>query len=248
LAACQSGACQPQDVAVVAYIMSAIDRRTGECVRHYQTIADGCGMGRGSVGRSIKRLVDAGIIERSARFARNRAQIATAFTIGTKITDDIARRPRPVSGTPPSHERDTKWLSHRSLNPVGSGPAKVARQREVEADWGAHADWLTMAGQYAKRWGYGADGLAQTDIDRWRREKGEQAILKAINTARATGLHGERLCDFLENTWPMRSGGKSDDRDETAKQAGGAAPPPGGNLAEDGRRARRDGGRMRATG
>ena len=54
--------CLPQDVAVVAYIVDTIDRATGECIRHYATIGKGCGMSRSAVGRSIKRLVDAGII------------------------------------------------------------------------------------------------------------------------------------------------------------------------------------------
>ncbi|MHA1537412.1 MAG: winged helix-turn-helix transcriptional regulator [Alphaproteobacteria bacterium] len=252
LRACQAGDCQPQDVAVVAYIVSAIDRSTGECARHYATIADGCGMSRSAVGRSIKRLVDAGVIERARRFARNKAQIATAFTIGGPILDAIAQRtsrpPRAIGGTPPSHQRDAKLSSRDSLYPDGRGPAKVARQGEEEADWRVHADWLVGAGQYAKRWGYGAEALARDDLDRWRREKGDKAILKAIARAGCSGLHGERLWDFLENTWPMRNGGDYGDRREGTEQAGGQATAPGCDDAQDGRRAGLDGGRSRAAG
>ena len=249
LAACQAGDCQPQDVAVVAYIVSAIDRSTGVCARHYATIADGCGMSRSAVGRSIKRLVDAGVVERAARFARNRAQIATAFKIASTITKAIAtRNPRPASGTPPSHQRDTKLSSRCSQYPDGRRPSKVARQGEGEADWRMHADWLAEAGQYARLWGYGAEALARDDLDRWRREKGDRAMLKAIATAKALGLHGERLHDFLENTWPMRKGDNSDDRDEATKPDSGATAPPRCDTAQDGGRAGYDGGRYRATG
>lgn len=67
LAACQAGDCHPQDVAVVAYIMSAVDQRTGDCALPYDAIAARIGISRRTVRRAIKRLVCAGVIEPPGR-------------------------------------------------------------------------------------------------------------------------------------------------------------------------------------
>ncbi len=216
LKACERGDCQPQDVAVAAYLVSNIDRATGECARHYETIATGCGMSRSAAGRSIKRLVDAGVIERAPRFARNRGQIATAFKIGAHILEGILERssgrPRPTGRTRPSHKRDTNGSSSRiSQFPIGV-PGQPAKPES--ADWEHTAEWLYKAGQYRKH-GFGADSLARDDLDRWRKEKGDVAMLKAIATAQAKRLYGDLLLDFLENTWPAK-GRKSNVRPHVA--------------------------------
>lgn len=205
--------CKPQDVAVVAYLMSNMDRATGACTRHYETIANGCGMSRSAVGRSLKRLQEAKVIERRARFARNRAQIATAFEIGEPVTTDIARRnlapPRPTCGTPPSHQRDGNGPSPDLLNPVG-GPANRRQCNKAQAppalDWDEAAGWLAQAGRYREQYGFGAERCAVDDLDQWRAEKGDAAMAKAIITAREKCLHGERLIDFLEKTYPRQRG------------------------------------------
>lgn len=197
--ACQRGECQPQDAMILWSILTGIDRETGECTRHYETIGARCGMSRSAAGRSIKRLVDAGIIERKARAARNRGQIATAFTVAG----------RPARGTPPSRIRDAhKGISQGLLYPMEgrpiAGKASMGAPPGPEPDWNELADWLAEAGQYRKQWGTGAEELAVEDLQRWRGDKGDRAILRAINTARDRGLFGPNLIDFLEKTYPGR--------------------------------------------
>ena len=51
-----AGDLQPQDMAVLWYIASSLDRQTGEAIRRYQTIADGCGMSRATAVRAMARL------------------------------------------------------------------------------------------------------------------------------------------------------------------------------------------------
>lgn len=194
--------CKPQDVAVVAHVVSSIDRATGYCTQHYQTIADGCGMSRSAAGRSIKRLVDAGIIERAPRHARNGAQISTAFT--------ISRHPK--QGTPPSQERHAYFgSSHDSLNPGRPSKnrdraTKPERPQGSEFDWSEAREWLRKTVNYPELFGDGAGYMASDDLVRWRGKCGDRAVIKAIENARANGLKGGRLLDFMENTWPSRSG------------------------------------------
>ena len=40
--------------------------------------------------------------------------------------------------------------------------------------------------------------------DRLRREKGDRALLRAIENAKSKRLYGEPLIDFLERSFPMR--------------------------------------------
>ena len=270
------GDCQPQDVAVAAYLVSNIDRATGECARHYETIAKGCGMSRSAAGRSIKRLVDAGVIERAARFARNRGQIATAFKIGTDIFDDIARRSnrpsRPAGGTPPSHERDTNSPSRHLQYPDGerdqyqfAGKSKKPshppdddgqlkdRLRQIgvewsERDWGDDKEWLAENGPYAS-YGYGHEQLAIDDLERWRCEKGDHAIGKAIDFAREKHMYGEVLIDYLEKTWPAKGRKAHAYRHTEGNHEGGAAAKASrGAATQDGGRVGDHGGPARAAG
>lgn len=212
LAACRSGDCQPQDVAVVAYIVSSIDRDTGDCTRHYATIGEACGMSRSAAGRSIKRLVDAGIIERAPRQARNGAQICTAFT--------IARRP--TSGTPSSHQRDSYKDSSRFLQyPVvgqeekrSSGVTKKAKRPSPATDWGAWQDWLADQVNYPKHWSDGRRSDARGDLEQLREAmrkamgddeaKGDVEALQALETAKRHGWYGPKLRTILLEWTPAK--------------------------------------------
>jgi len=215
LEACRNGDCQPQDVAVVAYICSSIDRATGDCTRHYATIGEKCGMSRSAAGRSIKRLVDAGIIERAPQQARNGGQISTAFTIA----------PRPTSGTPPSHQRDAHKDSSRSLQFPDGGPSENDRvegkperppaaarlskrefTHDLPADWGDVEEWLWQQVGYGKLYSDASRSDAAIELRHLRQNIGDQALASAIARAKTLRLYGRPLLDFLENTRPSRRG------------------------------------------
>ena len=79
----EDGKLLPQDRAVLWYIASSLDRQTGEAIRRYQTIAEGCGMSRASVVRAMARLKAAGVIEIRERYFRGRrGKVATAYRLG----------------------------------------------------------------------------------------------------------------------------------------------------------------------
>jgi DNA-binding transcriptional ArsR family regulator len=225
-----AGDLQPQDMAVLWYIASSLDRQTGEAIRRYQTIADGCGMSRATAVRAMARLKDAGVIEIKARYFRNqRGKMATAYRLGAlppprraTAADEAQIGAQVNRGS--VHECTGNGASHDFHIPVGGPSQRASNSTEPDdgVDWGEIESWLSDAGQYVKRWGFGAEGLAKEDLDRWRREKGERAITRAIANARAKRLYGEVLIDFLEKTYASGAGRPRPNRPRTAR--GGLRP------------------------
>lgn len=209
---CAAGDLVPADMAVLWFICTNMDNESGQAVRLYSTIAAGCGMSRSAVGRSLKRLKDAGVVEVTPRKARHCGQVASAFRLSAEA---VAAKARPADagaetdpgvphvGRPPSPERDGHISTSHLLSFPNGRPRQSACKPEV--DWMETQDWLAEAGKYHERWGYGSRDLAVSDLDRWRSQKGDARILKAIETARAKGLYGAVLIDFLEKTWLRRS-------------------------------------------
>jgi DNA-binding transcriptional MocR family regulator len=189
------GDLKPQDMAVLWCLASAIDRQTGECVRRYGTIAEACGVSRATIVRAIARLKAADVIEiRERYFGTRRGKVATAFRLGglsqAQASSQLNRGSvHQCTGNSPS----------RVFHIPDGGPGQQNWSQAV--DWSELETWLAKAGRYAARWGYGAEGLAAEDLQRLRQEKGDTRLLRAIEIAKAKGLFGEVLCDFLENTW-----------------------------------------------
>ena len=213
------GELQPQDMAVLWYIASSLDRQTGEAIRRYQTIAEGCGMSRARAVRAMARLKAAGVIEIRERYFRNRrGKVATAYRRGAAPPPGVqTTTPRgaihDTSGAQVGsqvnrgsvHECTGNSPSHDFHNPVG-GPDQLANDASGTAGdpvtWSDIAAWLHRAGCYAQQWGHGSEDLAKQDLDRWRREKGDRAVLRAVELAQEIGLPRNPLLDFLENTYP----------------------------------------------
>ena len=197
LQCCELGQCKPADVAVVAYLASHMDNETGECVRKYQTIAKGCGMGRSALIHSLKRLEDAKVIRRQERYGGRIGRRAYGYHLG-ELPDQA-----PQTGTHASEIR-TSEVRNPNLQVVSSqhsldSPGDQSSSQNV--DWDKHADWLAEVGQYGKRYGFGGEAGAAEDLATWCEDVGEQRLLAAIARAREKGLYGATLEDFLANTW-----------------------------------------------
>ena len=215
----EAGDLQPQDMAVLWYIASNLDRQTGEAIRRYQTIAKGCGMSRATAVRAMARLKAAGMIEiRERYFQGRRGKVATAYRLGAVPTSGVQSTtsrgaihgPSEASvGSPVNrgsvHECTGNGPSHDFHNPVG-GPDQHANDAKGTAGdpvtWSDIASWLHRAGWYGKQWGHGSEALAEQDLDRWRREKGDRAVWRAVEKAQELGLYRNCLLDFMENTYP----------------------------------------------
>lgn len=204
----------PRDMVVFEYIAEIIDKKTGFAVVGRSTIADRVGCSYATVKRSLRRLIDAGVLELEPRYKEwrsgHRERLATAYRLA-----DLGSRT-----TPPGVTDDPTWgherppyargfnlpSSHCSARD-GHGPGHDhARQNEgAEANketWSKEAAWLAREGQY-KRWDEGpgmAYQLAKEDLDRLRARQGNRAILKAIGNAKRGHLYGDNLIDFLEDT------------------------------------------------
>lgn len=215
---------------VVQYLAEITDRKTGLATVELNTIADRTGYSRGEAGKAIKELVDAGLVERVPRRKGKRC-LATAFRLVDPSSE--RRRPGRREATTPSPTGDTSRAFVKShpniLNPGGLAPPRENHRREMPVDsvpsaepppahqedeaavtakenWTEHAEWLAREGRY-RRYGPGpgeAYRLARDDLDRWRGDKGDQAILEAIRRAKALGLSGDNLIDFLASTHPAK--------------------------------------------
>jgi DNA-binding transcriptional ArsR family regulator len=220
----EAGELQPQDMAVLWYIASSLDRQTGEAIRRYQTIAEGCGMSRASAVRAMARLKAAGVIEiRERYFQGRRGKVATAYRLGAvpspgvqsttsrgAIHDTSGAQVGSQVNRGSVHGCTGNSPSHDFHNPVG-GPDQHANDAEGTAGdpvtWSDTVAWLHRAGCYAQQWGSGSEALAEEDLDRWRRQKGDRAILRAVEKAQELGLYRNCLLDFMENTYPARRRG-----------------------------------------
>ncbi len=108
------------DMNVAQYLAEATDKETGWATVEVQTIADRIGYSRPTVVRSLKRLIEAGVIERKARRKGNRC-LASAYKLPDlgslenlpRFTDE----PTPVHGRT-TYARGLKTPSH-DLNPHG---------------------------------------------------------------------------------------------------------------------------------
>ena len=219
------GKLRPQDMAVLWYIVSNLDRQTGEAIRRYQTIADGCGMSRATAVRAIARLKAAGVIEiRERYFSDRRGKVATAYRLGadhpgrtsTPARADIDARQGGQNDRPEAqvgsgvnrgsvHECTGNSLSHDFHIPVEIPDQRTNDATGTAGDpvtWSETAAWLHRVGCYEQQWGYGSDALAEADLDRWRREKGDRAVLRAVENAQELGLYRNCLIDYLEKTYP----------------------------------------------
>ena len=222
---CVAGELKPDDMAVLWFIATNMDNQTGETVRIYGTFAARCGMSRSSIGRSLKRLKDAGVIEVTPRYARHSGRVCSAFRFSKEAVkakalpeagSGKARGPSAEAasgkgsinvqnmGHPPSQERDASYSTSRLHSFPNGRPGQSACK--PEADWTAIEDWLVEAGRY-RQWGYGSRSCAVDDLERWRRENGDGRILSAINKAKEKCLYGAVRIDFLNNTWSGRSKG-----------------------------------------
>ncbi len=215
----EAGDLQPQDMAVLWYIASNLDRQTGEAIRRYQTIADGCGMSRATAVRAMARLKAASMIEiRERYFQGQRGKVATAYRLGAVPTSGVQSTTSRGAIRGPSEASVGSQVNRGSVHGcTGNGPthnfhipvggpdqhANDANGRASDPDtWSDVASWLHRAGCYRKQFGHGSEALAEQDLDRWRREKGDRAILRAVEKAQELGLYGNCLLDFMENTYP----------------------------------------------
>jgi predicted transcriptional regulator len=203
------GELQHIDMNVVQYLAEITDKKTGAACVEYATIAERIGRSRATVIRSVRRLIDFGVIEREAqrRGKRCYASIYRPVDPSNEIPPDKCETPRFTDEPTPVHQCTTSRAFDKYLFPNGSYPyrGRIAQIGRWSArDWDDCAEWLALHGKY-RRWGPGpgeAFSLAMQDLDRWRDRSGDGAVIAAIERAKigngGTGWFGDYLITRLE--------------------------------------------------
>ena len=117
---------------------------------------------------------------------------------------DACSQPNPdrTGGPKPLHEHLNLEGKTKANN---AEPAKPNSPPELQHpdEWEAEVEWVAQHGNY-REYGCGYEGLAVDDMERWRQEKGETAVLSAVRRAREKNLFGPNLTDFLKHTFPQK--------------------------------------------
>ncbi len=211
----QAGEIKQQDVAIFWYICTSLDGETGEAIRRYETIAEACGLSRRTAIRAIDRLKAVGLVVSRARsYKKTRGDLANAYSLGIEA---FPSRSGSQMSPGECHERHSissqnlhipngnQHANPKSEEPSSTGHAIPGPTNQVpDVDWEELASWLAKFARFEERYGFGAAGLARDDLERLRDTKGDKALLRAIEIAKAKKLYGEPLEDFLRKTWPTR--------------------------------------------
>lgn len=217
-------------IAVLGYIAECVDKETGLATLRLRTIAEATTYSRGEVGKAVEELVTAGLLKRISN-RRGHECLPASF----RLVDPVAsgrqpRRPQATTSSPAGDiSRTLNNLSPHGSNPHGLNPGLAplaveqrqdrpsALQDDIEeqvstVNWDAEAEWLARTGDY-RRWsgpvGGSAYEMASEDLDKWRAQIGDLAMLEAVRKAKAQrgglGLYGDNLIDFLDPSKPRRS-------------------------------------------
>jgi len=194
---------RPKDIAVLWYIATSLDSTTGEAVRRYATIADRCGMSRTAAVESIARLKACQLVKNQPRYFKNGpGKLATAF----RLAGEFEEQSNPDTDRGSSRWKPGKVVSQ--FHPIHNGNEAHQKRPCSEPipsrDWSTELAWLHKKGRYKELWGFGSEDLARNDLDRLRREKGDNAVADAIARAKELNLYSKSLIDFLNNTWPRK--------------------------------------------
>ena len=216
---------------VVQYLAEITDRDTAAAVVELNTIAKRIGTSRATVVRTLKKLIDAGLIERKAR-RKGKQCFASEYRLADvgsqvnlpQVTHDptpvhrcttfprALRKPPPnlvlpdglvpASGDPAQPRSPSEAARHKRGPPPGFQNERGIET--VETDWTEWAEWLATQGRYRRFAPGGGEAYkaALDDLDRWRRDKGDQAVLRALDDAKGLKLYASPLIDYLRNTYP----------------------------------------------
>lgn len=201
------GELQHVDMTVAAYIAKITDKATGWACVEYATIGERIGRHRTTAIRSIKRLMEAGVIERQARRAGKRC-FASLYRLVDPVGETTPEKrdtPRCTDAPTPVHGCTTSRGFTNNLPPNGPAPERGRDDKKWSCTfWVEQAEWLATHGKYA-RWGPGpgeAYMLAKDDLDRWRERCGDRAVVRAIERAKGgnggQGWFGEFLIERLD--------------------------------------------------
>lgn len=207
------------DMTVLWYLLSSIDRRSGEACRRTATIADRTGRSERAVRYSLARLEACGLVEREAQFGyRTRGQRANVYTL--RDSDDGAESGQLSAGAPAQDcrlgaEAGCRPLSRCSSSPILKPSDAGARESappepEAESDLSELADKLARSGDYRSQYGFGFEGLAYDDLTQLRNLGGFGGVLRCLQEARQRGLYGAVLREHVESriAWLAERSGK----------------------------------------
>ena len=197
------------DMNVVQYLAEITDKSTGAARVELATIAERIGRSRPTAVRAVRRLIDAGVIERQSQRKGKRCY-ASIYNLAVSSGDSPLAKydnPRFTDEPTPVHQCTTSRAFIKNLTPNGFAPyrgpfAEIASERD--RDWNDRIEWLATHGKY-RRWGPGSGEaymLAMKDLDRWRDRSGDGAVVAAIERAKigngGTGWFGNYLIERLE--------------------------------------------------
>jgi predicted transcriptional regulator len=196
------------DMNVVQYLAEITDKETGTALVEVARIAERVSRSRPTAVRSLRRLIDAGVIEREAR-RRGKRCFASIYRLAdpsglkgfNNDTPRLTDEPSPVHGCTTLHAFD-KNPSPNCNAPYRGRIAEISLWTARE--WDDCAEWLAKEGKLA-RWGPRPGEawlLATKYLDRWRDQSGDSRVVAAIERAKmgngGSGWFGNFLIEKLE--------------------------------------------------